>query len=107
MTGKSDKSFKKKNFVEEGEYQRNFYGTSIDSVREVVDSGKYAILVLNAPSINVMRKEGLKPYVIFIKPPRNENLIPLLRVVQPFKFLKSMSEKFGSNIDFENKITWV
>jgi len=64
----------KKNFVEEGEYQRNFYGTSIDSVREVVDSGKYAILVLNAPSINVMRKEGLKPYVIFIKPPSKDQI---------------------------------
>ena len=39
-------------------------------MREVVTTGKYAILVLSAPSINVMRKEMLKPFVIFIKPPR-------------------------------------
>ena len=56
--------------MEEGEFQKNFYGTSIDSVREVIENEKYAILVLNAPSINVMRKENLKPFVIFIKPPR-------------------------------------
>jgi len=63
-----------KKFVEYGEYNSNYYGTSIDSVREVVSTGKYAILVLSAPSINVMRKEMLKPFVIFIKPPSKDQI---------------------------------
>jgi MAGUK p55 subfamily protein 5 len=61
-------------FVEDGEFQKNYYGTSIQAVREVIDNEKYAILVLNAPSINVMRKENLKPFVIFIKPPSKDQI---------------------------------
>jgi len=36
--------------------------------------GRVAICVMNAPSISVMRKENLKPFVIFIKPPGREQI---------------------------------
>jgi guanylate kinase len=62
------------NFVEEGEYQKNLYGTSIDSIRTVIRRSKVAICVMNAPSIAVMRKENLKPFVIFIKPANAEQI---------------------------------
>ena len=31
-------------FIEYGEYERNLYGTSVDSVKEVINSGKICVL---------------------------------------------------------------
>ena len=61
-------------FVEEGQYKKNLYGTSIESIRSVMTRSKVAICVMNAPSISVMRRENLKPFVIFIKPPGKEQI---------------------------------
>ena len=61
--------FQKGYFVEDGEYQKNLYGTSIESIQQVIERGKTAICVMLAPSIKIMREKMLKPYVIFIKPP--------------------------------------
>jgi guanylate kinase len=61
-------------FVEEGEFQKNLYGTSIDSIRSVMTRGRVNICVMNAPSIAIMRKENLKPFVILIKPPGREQI---------------------------------
>jgi MAGUK p55 subfamily protein 5 len=33
-------------FVEYGEYEKNFYGTSLEAIREVVNSGKMCVLNL-------------------------------------------------------------
>ncbi|GCC42961.1 hypothetical protein chiPu_0027215, partial [Chiloscyllium punctatum] len=34
-------------FIEHGEYEKNLYGTSIDSVRQVINSGKICLLNLH------------------------------------------------------------
>ena len=60
--------------MEEGEFQKNLYGTSIDSIRSVMTRGRVNICVMNAPSIAIMRKENLKPFVILIKPPGREQI---------------------------------
>lgn len=31
-------------FIEQGEYERNLYGTSVDAVRQVINSGKICVL---------------------------------------------------------------
>lgn len=36
----------KKKFVEWGEYDKHYYGTSYDSIRRVIDQGKTCILTL-------------------------------------------------------------
>ncbi|XP_078539750.1 MAGUK p55 subfamily member 4 [Lissotriton helveticus] len=56
-------------FLEYGEYKENFYGTSIDSVRAVLDEGKVCIVDLDPQAIQGVRNHEVKPYVIFIKPP--------------------------------------
>ena len=61
--------FQKGHFAEDGEYQKNLYGTSIESIQQVIERSRTAICVMNAPSIKIMREKMLKPYVIFIKPP--------------------------------------
>ncbi|XP_069471591.1 MAGUK p55 subfamily member 4 isoform X3 [Ambystoma mexicanum] len=56
-------------FLEYGEYKGNLYGTSIDSVRAVLDEGKVCLVDLDPQSIQGVRNHEVKPYVIFIKPP--------------------------------------
>uniref|UniRef100_A0A803U1U0 Membrane palmitoylated protein 4 n=1 Tax=Anolis carolinensis TaxID=28377 RepID=A0A803U1U0_ANOCA len=54
--------------LEYGEYKGNFYGTSTDSVRAVLDAGKICIVDLEPQNIQLARTHELKPYIIFIKP---------------------------------------
>ncbi|XP_067338129.1 MAGUK p55 subfamily member 5b isoform X2 [Channa argus] len=65
-------------FIESGEYEKNLYGTSTDSVRQVVNSGRICLLSLHTRSLQVLRSSNLKPYVIFIAPPSQERLRTLL-----------------------------
>ncbi|KAM4600790.1 MAGUK p55 subfamily member 5b isoform 2-T2 [Polymixia lowei] len=65
-------------FIESGEYEKNLYGTSTDSVRHVINSGHICLLCLHTRSLRVLRSSNLKPYVIFIAPPSQERLRTLL-----------------------------
>ncbi|XP_047429257.1 MAGUK p55 subfamily member 5b isoform X1 [Mugil cephalus] len=65
-------------FIESGEYEKNLYGTSTDSVRHVINSGRICLLSLHTRSLQVLRSSNLKPYVIFIAPPSQERLRTLL-----------------------------
>uniref|UniRef100_A0A1A8D8E6 Protein PALS1 n=1 Tax=Nothobranchius kadleci TaxID=1051664 RepID=A0A1A8D8E6_NOTKA len=55
-------------FIESGEYEKNLYGTSTDSVRHIINSGRICLLCLHTRSLQVLRSSNLKPYVIFISP---------------------------------------
>ncbi|KAM9354445.1 MAGUK p55 subfamily member 5b [Pholidichthys leucotaenia] len=65
-------------FIESGEYEKNLYGTSTDSIRQVINSGRICLLCLHTRSLRVLRSSNLKPYVIFIAPPSQERLRTLL-----------------------------
>ncbi|XP_037606870.1 MAGUK p55 subfamily member 5b isoform X2 [Sebastes umbrosus] len=65
-------------FIESGEYEKNLYGTSTDSARHVINSGRICLLCLHTRSLQVLRTSNLKPYVIFIAPPSQERLRTLL-----------------------------
>ncbi|CAL1299256.1 unnamed protein product [Larinioides sclopetarius] len=61
-------------FVEHGEYQKSYYGTSIDAIRSVIESGKTCVLNLHPQSLKILKKSDLMPYVVFIAPPSLEKL---------------------------------
>ncbi|XP_053489608.1 protein PALS1 [Ictalurus furcatus] len=65
-------------FIESGEFEKNLYGTSTDSVRQLINSGKICLLCLHTQSLKVLRSSDLKPYIIFIAPPSQERLRALL-----------------------------
>ncbi|KAM9466075.1 protein PALS1 [Clarias gariepinus] len=65
-------------FIESGEFEKNLYGTSTDSVRQIINSGKICLLCLHTQSLKVLRSSDLKPYIIFIAPPSQERLRALL-----------------------------
>ncbi|KAL8616883.1 hypothetical protein ACOMHN_041802 [Nucella lapillus] len=52
-------------FVEYGEYRNHLYGTSVDSIKEVIRFGK---------ALKFLRTYELKPYVIFVKSPALDKL---------------------------------
>ncbi|XP_034015970.1 MAGUK p55 subfamily member 5-A-like [Thalassophryne amazonica] len=64
--------------IESGEFEKNLYGTSIDSVRQVINTGKICVLCLHTQTLKVLRSSDLKPYIIFIAPPSQERLRALL-----------------------------
>merc|ERR1712088_1049854 len=45
-------------FLEMGEYDKHFYGTSLDSIRQVVNSGKICVLNLQPASRHQAHKNG-------------------------------------------------
>jgi len=67
-----ENGIKNKFFLEFGEYKSNFYGTSIEAVKEVARNGKICILTPGPQAIEILRTKELQPYVVFIKPPTME-----------------------------------
>ncbi|CAB3378822.1 Hypothetical predicted protein [Cloeon dipterum] len=61
-------------FVEHGEYERAYYGTSLEAIRGVVNSSKICVLNLHPQSLKILRTSDLKPYVVFVAPPSLEKL---------------------------------
>uniref|UniRef100_A0A914UUC9 Uncharacterized protein n=1 Tax=Plectus sambesii TaxID=2011161 RepID=A0A914UUC9_9BILA len=61
-------------FIEWGEYQKHYYGTSFGSVKAVVERGKICLLTLKAQSLKALRSSDLLPYVIFVSPPALQQL---------------------------------
>merc|ERR1719471_1598643 len=56
-------------FLEHGEYDKQYYGTSLESIRTVVNSGKICVLNLQPSSLPSIHQSDLKPYVVFLAPP--------------------------------------
>ncbi|CAG0889018.1 unnamed protein product [Cyprideis torosa] len=56
-------------FVEHGEFEKQYYGTSLEAIRQVVNMGKICILNLHPQSLKILKNSDLKPYVVFMAPP--------------------------------------
>ncbi|XP_036362938.1 MAGUK p55 subfamily member 5-like isoform X1 [Octopus sinensis] len=61
-------------FLEYGEYEKNYYGTSLEAVRQVINCGQICILNLHPEALKIIKESNLKPYVVFIRPPNLETL---------------------------------
>ncbi|XP_055695100.1 protein PALS1 isoform X2 [Lutzomyia longipalpis] len=73
-------------FVEHGEYEKAYYGTSLEAIRTVVGSGKICVLNLHPQSLKLLRTSDLKPYVVLVAPPSLEKLRQKkIRNGEPFK----------------------
>ncbi|XP_050974432.1 MAGUK p55 subfamily member 4 [Labeo rohita] len=56
-------------FLEYGEHNGHMYGTSLDSVQDVLDNGKICVIDLEPHCVHLVRNKKLKPYIIFVRPP--------------------------------------
>ena len=60
-------------FVEHGEYEKSYYGTSLEAIRSVV-SEKICVLNLHPQSLKILKNSDLMPYVVMVAPPSLEKL---------------------------------
>ncbi|KAI3358482.1 hypothetical protein L3Q82_014905 [Scortum barcoo] len=61
-------------FLEHGEYDGNLYGTKIESIHEVVGTGRTCILDVNPQALKVLKTAEFMPYVVFIAAPDFDTL---------------------------------
>ncbi|XP_058805510.1 MAGUK p55 subfamily member 7 isoform X3 [Phymastichus coffea] len=69
-----DEDINASKFIEFGEYKGNLYGTSAESVTSIVDAGYVCILSPHYQALKMLRTPALKPFVVYVKPPRFEIL---------------------------------
>ncbi|XP_042906742.1 MAGUK p55 subfamily member 7 [Parasteatoda tepidariorum] len=61
-------------FVEYGQYKGNLYGTSLETVKSIINAGYVCVMTPHPQALKVLRTPEIKPYLIFIKPPPLEIL---------------------------------
>ncbi|KAK3798965.1 hypothetical protein RRG08_009159 [Elysia crispata] len=61
-------------FVEYGEYKGNLYGTSLESIKSVIQKSKVCLLAPHTQALKFIRTAELRPYIIFIKAPGMERM---------------------------------
>jgi guanylate kinase len=67
-------------FIEHAEVHGNSYGTSVETVQQVIMEGKCCILDVDVQGAQQIRQSQLKqPFIIFIRPPSIEDLESRLR----------------------------
>jgi len=66
-------------FIEHAEFSGNMYGTSLQAVRSVGESGKICVLDIDQQGVRSIKKTDLNPIFVFIKPPSMEILEQRLR----------------------------
>lgn len=88
-------------FVEAGELNNNLYGTSIDSIREVAESGKHCLLNISPKAIKRLHEANIFPIVIFIKPVSVESLKEMNKrwsyeeVMATMRYSQRLEQEFG------------
>ncbi|XP_056152740.1 MAGUK p55 subfamily member 3-like [Lampris incognitus] len=55
-------------FIEYGEYKDNLYGTSLESIRVVLDRNKVCLVDVQPEALKTLRTAEFKPFVIFVRP---------------------------------------
>lgn len=61
-------------FVEYGEYEKSYYGTTLNAIKAVVSAGKFCVLNLHPQSLKILKDSDLMPFVVFVAPPPLEKL---------------------------------
>jgi MAGUK p55 subfamily protein 5 len=83
-------------FIECGQFQNHYYGTSIEAMKQVVASQKFCVHSLNMPSIFHFRQgragSQLKPFFVFVKPDTSH----------PDKLRNLVASLSKSNVDESN-----
>ncbi|CAL9689013.1 unnamed protein product [Knipowitschia caucasica] len=61
-------------FIEYGRYKGHYYGSSLDSVNRVLADSKVCLLDMHPSNIKCVYTAEYRPFVVFVKPPRIEEL---------------------------------
>ncbi|KAI0047237.1 guanylate kinase [Auriscalpium vulgare] len=59
----------RKGFIEHAEFSGNLYGTSVQAVQSIADSGRRCILDIESQGVRQIKQTDLNPVYLFISPP--------------------------------------
>ncbi|KAJ2743143.1 guanylate kinase [Coemansia sp. BCRC 34301] len=68
-----------KEFIEHAEFSGNMYGTTIQAVKDVADSGRMCILDIDVQGVKSVKSTDLGARFVFVAPPSDEELERRLR----------------------------
>ncbi len=79
---------KKGEYLEWGEHNGNLYGTKLNTIRQVVQSGKMCIIDCAPKALKLLSNQEFMPYIVFIKCPSTiDDLYSMkLKSLNPSKF---------------------
>ncbi|KAJ2071776.1 guanylate kinase [Coemansia sp. S100] len=68
-----------KKFIEHAEFSGNMYGTTVQAVKDVADSGRMCILDIDVQGVKSVKNTDLGARFVFVAPPSEEELERRLR----------------------------
>eukprot|EP00735_Rhodelphis_limneticus_P013314 TRINITY_DN6939_c0_g1::TRINITY_DN6939_c0_g1_i1::g.13400::m.13400 TRINITY_DN6939_c0_g1::TRINITY_DN6939_c0_g1_i1::g.13400 ORF type:complete len:287 (+),score=33.12,sp/Q2QPW1/GMK1_ORYSJ/57.30/4e-71,Guanylate_kin/PF00625.16/2.2e-60,AAA_33/PF13671.1/3.2e+03,AAA_33/PF13671.1/8.3e-05,DUF258/PF03193.11/3.1e+03,DUF258/PF03193.11/0.0015,AAA_17/PF13207.1/0.0013,AAA_22/PF13401.1/0.01,AAA_22/PF13401.1/3.8e+02,AAA_16/PF13191.1/0.0059,AAA_18/PF13238.1/0.013,Miro/PF08477.8/0.015,RNA_helicase/PF00910.17/0.065,AA len=66
-------------FIEYAEVHGNLYGTSLEAVKRVSDSGRICVLDIDVQGCRLVKQTDLNPFCLFVSPPSLDSLEARLR----------------------------
>ncbi|KAJ1820685.1 guanylate kinase [Coemansia sp. RSA 2675] len=69
----------RKEFIEHAEFSGNMYGTTVQAVKDVADSGRMCILDIDVQGVKSVKNTDLGARFVFVAPPSEEELERRLR----------------------------
>ncbi|RNA40914.1 MAGUK p55 subfamily member 6 isoform X1 [Brachionus plicatilis] len=92
---------KKGEYLEWGEYNGNLYGTKLNTIRQVIQTGKMCIIDCSPKALKLLSNQEFMPYIVFIKcPPTVDDLYSMkLKSLNPSKFKNVTINQSILNID--------
>lgn len=83
-----ESGIKKGDFLEWGEFNGNLYGTKLNTIRQIIQSGKMCIIDCAPKALKLLSNQEFMPYIVFIKAPSSiDDLYSMkLKSLNPNKF---------------------
>ncbi|KAJ2801576.1 guanylate kinase [Coemansia furcata] len=72
-------AIERKEFIEHAEFSGNMYGTTVQAVKDVADSGRMCILDIDVQGVKSVKNTDLGARFVFVAPPSEEELERRLR----------------------------
>jgi len=79
-------------YLEWGEHNENLYGTKLQTIRQVIQSGKMCVLDCSSKALKLLSNQDFMPYVVFVKCP------PSIDDLYAMKVKSKNSNKFKNSI---------
>ena len=85
---KMENDIAKGEYLEWGEYNDNLYGTKLNTIKQVIQSGKMCVIDCSAKALKLINNQEFMPYIVFVKaPPQIDELYNMkIRAKNPSKF---------------------
>lgn len=92
-------------FIEAGQYKNHLYGTSLQSVKRVAESGKHCILDVSGNAIKRLQAACIMPVAVFVKLKSLDNLTEMFKHLTPSDAKKDFERSQKQEQEFAEYFT--